>query len=162
MVAAMALKMTGYPIDTRFSSKPVPQTVRIDALRKVGLFKGMSKRSLVRIDQVSVVRNVLKDDILVAQGERGSDAMVVLGGSAAVTRGHRKLKVLTVGDVFGEMALLDDQPRSATVKALEPMRVIVINGPAFRKLMRDIPGLTDSLLATLSARLREANRAADL
>ncbi len=97
-----------------------------------------------------------------AQGERGSDAMVVLDGSAAVTRGHRKLKVLTVGDVFGEMTLLDDQPRSATVKALEPMRVIVIHGPAFRKLMHQIPGLTDALLATLSARLREANAAADV
>ena len=155
-------KMMGYPMDSRFANKPVPQTVRIDALRKVGFFKGMSKRSLVRIDQVSVVRTVLKDDILVAQGERGSDAMVVLDGSAAVTRGSRKLKVLTVGDVFGEMALLDDQPRSATVRAIEPMRVIVIHGPAFRKLMHQIPGLTDSLLATLSARLREANAAADL
>ncbi len=157
-----SFKMSGYPIDTRFASKPVPQTIRIDALRKVGLFKGLSKRSLVRIDQVSVVRTVLKDDILVAQGERGSDAMIVLDGSAAVTRGNRKLKVLTVGDVFGEMALLDDQPRSATVKALEPMRVIVIHGPAFRKLMHQIPGLTDALLATLSARLREANLAADV
>jgi CRP-like cAMP-binding protein len=157
-----SFKMSGYPIDTRFASKPVPQTIRIDALRKVGLFKGLSKRSLVRIDQVSVVRTVLKDDILVAQGERGSDAMIVLEGSAAVTRGNRKLKVLTVGDVFGEMALLDDQPRSATVKALEPMRVIVIHGPAFRKLMHQIPGLTDALLATLSARLREANAAADV
>ena len=155
------MKMSGYPIDTRFASKPVPQTVRIDALRKVGLFKGLSRRSLVRIDQVSVVRAALKDDILVAQGERGSDAMVVLEGSAAVTRGSRKLKVLTVGDVFGEMALLDDQPRSATVKALEPMRVIVIHGPAFRKLMHQIPGLTDALLATLSERLRAANAAAD-
>ena len=155
-------KMTGYPMDSRFTSKPVPQTVRIDALRKVGLFKGMSKRSLVRIDQVSVVRTALKDDILVAQGERGSDAMVVLDGSAAVTRGDRKLKVLKVGDVFGEMALLDDQPRSATVRAVEPMRLIVIHGPAFRKLMHQIPGLTDALLATLSARLREANAAADL
>ena len=156
-----SLKMSGYPIDTRFASKPVPQTVRIDALRKVGLFKGLSRRSLVRIDQVSVVRAALKDDTLVAQGERGSDAMVVLEGSAAVTRGNRKLKVLTVGDVFGEMALLDDQPRSATVKALEPMRVIVIHGPAFRKLMHQIPGLTDALLATLSERLRAANAAAD-
>jgi CRP-like cAMP-binding protein len=155
-------KMMGYPVDSRFTAKPIPQTIRLEALRKVGLFKGMSKRSLVRIDHLSEVRSVLKGDIVVAQGERGSDAMIVLEGTAAVTRGNRKLGELTVGDVFGEMALLDDQPRSATVRALEPMRIIVIHGPAFRKLMHQIPGLTDALLATLSARLREANAAADL
>lgn len=154
--------MMGYPVDSRFSSKPIPQTVRLDALRQVGLFKGMSRRSLVRIDQMSQVRSALRGDIVVAQGEQGSDAMVVLEGSAAVTRGNRKLGELTVGDVFGEMALLDDHPRSATVKAIEPMRMLVIHGPAFRKLMHQIPGLTDALLATLSMRLREANAAADL
>jgi CRP-like cAMP-binding protein len=87
--------------------------------------------------------------------------MVVLEGSAAVTRGSHKLGVLSVGQVFGEMALLDDQPRSATVKALEPMRMLVIPGPAFRRLLTTVPGLSDALLATLSMRLREANAAAE-
>ena len=154
--------MTGYPVDTRFASRPIPQSARLEALRHVGLFKGVSKRSLVQIDQVSEVRSALKGDIIVAQGERGSDAMVVLEGSAAVTTGRRKLTVLSVGQVFGEMALLDDQPRSATVTALEPMRMLVINGRAFRKLMTKVPGLSDALLATLSMRLREANAASDV
>jgi len=155
-------KLSGYPMDSRFASKAIPQTVRLEALRKVGLLKGMSRRSLVRIDQLSEVRSVLTGDTIVAQGERGTDAMVVLEGTAAVTRGNRKLNELTVGAVFGEMSLLDAEPRSATVKALEPMRILVIPGPAFRKLMHQVPGLTDALLATLSGRLREANAAADL
>ena len=155
-------KMMGYPVDTRFASKPIPQTVRLDALRQVGLFEGVSRRNLVRIDQLSQVRSALTGDVVVAQGERGSDAMVVLEGKATVMRGTRKLGELSIGQVFGEMALLDDQPLSATVKALEPMRFLVIHGPAFRKLMHQIPGLTDALLATLCERLREANAAADL
>jgi CRP-like cAMP-binding protein len=155
-------KMMGYPVDTRFSKQPVTQTVRLEALGKVGLFKGVSKRSLIRIDQMSEVRSAFTGDVVVAQGEPGSDAMVILDGSAAVTRGNRKLGVLSVGQVFGEMALLDNQPRDATVTALEPMRMLVIHGPAFRKLMAKVPGLTDALLATLSMRLREANAAAEL
>jgi CRP-like cAMP-binding protein len=154
--------MMGYPVDSRFANKPISRTVRLEALRHVGLFKGVSKRALGQIDQVSEVRTALKGDIIVAQGERGADAMVVLEGSAAVSRGKRRLGVVTVGQVFGEMALLDDQPRSATVTALEPMRMLVINGRSFRKLMTTVPGLSDALLATLSMRLREANAAAEL
>ena len=79
--------------------------------------------------------------------------MVVLEGKAAVTRGNRKLTTLRWSGLQREMALLDNQTRSATVTALEPVRMLVIPGPAFRKLLTKVPGLADSLLATLSARL---------
>jgi len=139
----------------------VKQTVRLEALRHVGLFKGMSKRSLTRINQMSEVRMVAKGEIIVAEGDPGSDAMVVLEGTASVTRGNRKMSELTVGQVFGEMALLDRQPRSATVTAEEPMRLLVIHGAEFRKLLTKVPGLADALLATLSRRLREADAVHD-
>ena len=155
-------QMTGYPVDTRVTRRAVPQTVRLDALRQVGLFKGVSKRSLLRIDQLSEVRSALRGDVLVTQGDPGNELMVVLEGRASVTRGTRKLNELSVGQVFGEMSLLDNQPRGATVTALEPMRMLVIHGPEFRKLMNKVPGLTDALLATLCERLREAHAAADL
>jgi sigma-B regulation protein RsbU (phosphoserine phosphatase) len=153
---------TGYPIDTRFQKQTVTQTARLEALRHVGLFKGVSKRSLVLIDRLSVVRTVLPGEVLVKQGDAGSDMMVVLDGKASVTRGKRTLTELSVGQVFGEMSLLDNQPRSATVTALEPTRVLVINGQAFRKLLAKVPGLAETLLATLCARLRETNADADL
>ena len=158
----MAPKLSGYPVDTRFTGKAIPQTVRLEALGHVGLFKGVSKRSLVRIDQLSEVRPAYPGDVIVKQGEPGNDMMVVLEGRASVTRGNRKLNELSVGQVFGEMSLLDNQPRGATVTALEPMRMLVIHGPEFRKLMNKVPGLTDALLATLCERLREAHAAADL
>ena len=154
--------MSGYPVETRVTKRAVPQTVRLDALRQVGLFKGVSKRSLLRIDQLSEVRSAFPGDVLVTQGDPGNELMVVLEGRASVTRGTRKLNELSVGQVLGEMSLLDNQPRSATVTAVEPMRMLVIHGPEFRKLMNKVPGLTDALLATLCGRLREAYAAADL
>ena len=138
------------------------QTVRLDALRHVGLFKGMSKRSLAKINQLSDVRTVAEGEVIVAEGDPGSDAMVVLEGTATVRRGNRKISELTVGHVFGEMALLDREPRSATVTADEPMQLLVIRGAEFRKLITKVPGLADALLATLSRRLREADAVNDV
>jgi CRP-like cAMP-binding protein len=158
----MAPQMTGYPVDTRFSRPPITQPTRLDALRKVDLFRGVSKRNLVLIDRVSEVRSAFTGDVVVTQGEVGTEMMIVLEGKASVTRGGRKLNELSAGQIFGEMALLDNQTRSATVTALEPMRMLVIPGPAFRKLLTKVPGLTDAVLATLSVRLRESHAAADL
>lgn len=155
-------KLSGYPFNTTSRRPAVKQTVRLDALRQVGLFKGLSKRSLVRIDQVSEVRTAEEGDVLVAQGDIGSEMMVVLSGTATVTRGRRKMNELGVGESFGEMALLDKQTRSATVTASGPMQLLVIDGPTFRKLLTKVPGLTDSLLSTLSRRLRDADARADI
>lgn len=152
----MAPGVSSYPVDSRVKTPAVKQTVRLEALRHVGLFTGLSKRSLVKIDQASEVRSFMAGQIIVAQGEAGTDAMVILNGSVRVARGKRTLSELGVGQVFGEMALLDRQPRSATVTALEPTQVLVIHGPAFRKLLGKVPGLADSLLSTLSKRLRDA------
>jgi CRP-like cAMP-binding protein len=155
-------QLSGYPFNTTSRRPAVKQTVRLDALRQVGLFKGLSKRSLMRIDQVADVRTAEEGDTLVEQGQVGSEMMVVLSGSAIVKRGNRKVSELGVGESFGEMALLDKQTRSATVTAAAPMQLLVIDGATFRKLLTKVPGLTDSLLATLSIRLREAHKAADI
>lgn len=155
-------QLSGYPFHTTFRQPAVKQTFRLDALRKVGLFKGLSKRSLVRIDQVSDIRTTQDGETLVEQGETGTEMMVVLSGTAVVRRGNRKVGEIGVGESFGEMALLDKQTRSATVTAVGPMELLVIDGKTFRKLLTKVPGLTDSLLATLSVRLREAHAAAEI
>ena len=153
----MAPHLAGYPLQSGSRRPAVKQTVRLEALRHVGLFKGMSKRSLTKIDQLSEVHAVDAGDVIVAEGDPGSDMMVVLAGTAEVTRGDRTVSELSIGQVFGEMALLDKQTRSATVTALDPMQLLVIDGPAFRKLLVKVPGLANSLLATLSLRLRDAD-----
>jgi CRP/FNR family transcriptional regulator, cyclic AMP receptor protein len=158
----MPPQLTGYPVDNRFSSSPITQPTRLDALRKVSMFKGVSKRNLVLIDRLSEVRSASTGEVVFAQGDVGTEMMVVLDGKASVTRGQRELTQLSGGQLFGEMALLDSQTRSATVTAVEPMRMLVIPGPAFRKLLTKVPALNDAVLATLSTRLREADAVPDL
>lgn len=157
----MQPKLTSYPVDGKAGKQAVNQPARLNALRRVEMFQGLSKRNLVRIDQLSSIKKAHKGEIVVVEGDTGSDMMIVLDGRASVTRGRRKLGELGNGEVFGEMALLDDQTRSATVTALEPMRMFAISGPAFRKLLPKVPALTDAVLSTLSSRLRAANAAAD-
>lgn len=158
----MQPKHTGYPVDPSFRKQALNQSARIEALGRVSLFKGLSKRNLIRIDQLALVRTAYKDEIVMKQGDPGDEMMIVLQGRASVSRGRRKLGEVAQGQCFGEMALLDDQPRSATVVAQEPMRMLAIPGPAFRKLLTKVPPLTEALLSSLSTRLREANAALDL
>lgn len=155
-------QFSGYPLDTRFRSDTVTQAVRLDALRGVALFQGLSKRNLGLIDKLSIVRTVPAGEVIVQQGDAGTEMMILLDGRASVKRGTRKLEDLAAGSVCGEMALLDKQPRSATVTALEPTRLLVVDGPGFRKLLAKVPALSESLLVALSMRLRAADAAADL
>ncbi|NNE12861.1 MAG: cyclic nucleotide-binding domain-containing protein [Ilumatobacter sp.] len=157
----MGPRLTNYPVDTSVRQSAVTQAARVKALGKVPMFEDLSKRNLTKIAKLSTVKKTHKDEILVVEGQKGSELMVVLDGRAVVRRGKRKLGELGPGEVFGEMALLDDEPRSATVTALEPMRLLAVSGPAFRKLLPVVPALTEAVLAGLSKRLRAANAIAD-
>lgn len=158
----MQPRLSSYPVDQRFRGRGKPtQAVRIEVLGQVALFEDLSRRNLTRIDQISRLKYAREGDVLVEQGDPGDEMMVVLDGRAAVKRGRRTIAECGPGRYFGEMALLDHEPRSASVVALEPMRLLVISGSDFRKVVAKVPRLAETLLATMSTRLREANAAAD-
>ncbi len=157
----MQPKLAGYAVDPSLRKRALNQSARIEALGGVAFFDGVSKRNLIRIDQIAKVRNAREGDVLMTEGEPGDEMMVIIDGRAAVRRGEHELGMCSPGQCVGEMALLDHEPRSATVVALEPMRLLVISGSAFRRLLPKVPRLTETLLSTLSTRLREANAAAE-
>jgi CPA1 family monovalent cation:H+ antiporter len=125
-------------------------------LAAVSLFYGLPKRHQRRIAKLARVRRFTPGSMMVRAGDPGKSFCVLLGGSARVVRAGRRSLRLGRGDYFGEMALLDDAPRSADVVADSDVLALTIERPGFLKLLRDDPLIAQSLLRTLAARLREA------
>jgi CRP-like cAMP-binding protein len=100
-------------------------------------------------------------DIVIRIGDRGDSAFFILSGAVEVfierDGTHTTLSRLGKGEIFGELALIDPGPRSATVRAVEPTICIVTSYDDFRQSLKDNPDLAYEFLKTLVGRLREAN-----
>ena len=94
---------------------------------------------------------------LCEEGTVGREFFFIVEGRASVRRGGRKIAALGPGDYFGELALLDRKPRSATVVADTDMVLLTMSQREFTGLLEDVPPLGRKLLAAMSERLREAD-----
>jgi CRP-like cAMP-binding protein len=125
-------------------------------LGEVPLFDGLSKRHLRRVAKLARIRRFAPGSTMVRAGDPGRTFYVVLDGTAKVVRAGARARRLGIGDYFGEMALLDDAPRSAHVVADGEVLALTIDRSGFAKLLRAEPALAQTLLRTLAARLRAA------
>lgn len=128
----------------------------LGTLAEVPLFEGVPKRHLRRIAKLARIRRFASGSVLVRTGDPGRSFYVLLDGEAKVVRAGAKSVRLGAGDYFGEMALLDDAPRSADVVAEGEVLALTIDRAGFTKLLRAEPALALTLLRTLAARLRAA------
>src|SRR5213076_2794087 len=128
----------------------------LDTLAAVPLFEGLSKRHLRRIAKLARIRRFADRSAMVRVGDAGRTFYVLLDGSAKVNRPGRRSVRLEPGAFFGEMALIDDSPRSADVVAEGEVLALTIDRSGFTKLLRAEPALSQALLRTLAARLRAA------
>jgi CRP/FNR family cyclic AMP-dependent transcriptional regulator len=125
-------------------------------LRSVGLFAGMPERDLQKIaQQMREVRHPAGTKITV-QGREGVGFMVILDGQAEVSTTDGRSRALGPGDYFGEMALLDQGGRSATVTAKTDLQLAAIAEWNFKPFLLEHPEVTYRLLQVLSRRVREA------
>jgi CRP-like cAMP-binding protein len=127
----------------------------IEVLRAVWLFERCSKRELDALQRIATPLDVPPGKVLTNEGEIGREFFVVVSGKAEATRGGVRLATVEAGSFFGEMALLDRRPRSATVTTLEPTTVLVINAGAFNSLVGDMPSVDRKMLLVLAERLRD-------
>ncbi len=127
---------------------------RRELLRQLPAFRRCSNRVLAKIDALVDEVSVEAGHVLVREGDPGRQSFIVLWGRAGVTLRDEPIAVLGPGSFIGEMALLDLGPRSATVTALSPMRLLVIGPAAFSTLM-DLPGVALPMVRELAGRLRE-------
>jgi CRP/FNR family transcriptional regulator, cyclic AMP receptor protein len=124
-------------------------------LAQVPLFAGLSRRHLGRVAGVVEHKHYLANSPLVRAGEPGDAFYVILDGEARVELPAGPV-TLAAGSFFGEMAIIDGAPRSATVSAVTDLVVLIISRPKFLALLDDEPKVVLALLMTLAQRLREA------
>lgn len=135
----------------------------VKVLGRVPLFTDLGRRELQRLAATCVERDYPAGSTLVRQGQPGVGLFIIVSGRARVGREDaagtmQELSVLGPGDVFGEMSLLDDLPRSATVVAIEPLKALLLPVYDFRAALHEDGDMCIRLLAVLSRRLRRAEQ----
>jgi len=134
---------------------------KLDHLAQVRLFAALSKKELTTIGRASDEVKVPAGKVVVEEGSSGHEFFLILDGTATVKRGGRKIATLSPGQYFGEMALLDRGPRSATVVADNDMTLLVLGQREFSGVLDEVPGVAHKLLGTMAARLRESDSKAN-
>ena len=129
------------------------KSTKVDLIGKVPLFAGCSKRELSRIAAITDELGVRKGNTLIREGERGREFFVIVEGTVRVTRGSRKLRDMGPGDWAGEIALIADSPRTATVVTTSPCRLLVVTDRAFKAVIEETPSIALKLMQALGDRL---------
>ncbi|NLA34443.1 MAG: cyclic nucleotide-binding domain-containing protein [Actinobacteria bacterium] len=127
----------------------------LDTFRGIPLFASCTDDELREIDSVADEVHVEAGRELIRQGELGREFIVLVDGEVVVTRDGEEIVRLGAGAHFGELALLVDHPRNATVTALTPLTLQVIDRRGFSSILDNSPHLTKNLLISLARRLSE-------
>jgi CRP/FNR family transcriptional regulator, cyclic AMP receptor protein len=134
----------------------------VELLGRVPVFSTLERSDLERIAQMAVPRRFEPGQVVFREGDQSDTCYVVREGLARAVRSHGDGRTITLatfgpGDIFGELAMFEDERRSATVEAIEPTSVVGVLGPDMRRLLSDHPQIAARLVIALGRRLRETN-----
>ena len=129
------------------------RNAKIELLKKVPLFAGCSKSELRELATTADEIDLRSGHVLTKEGRPGREFFVLVEGTARVTRNGKQIADLGAGDWFGEIALLTDAPRTATVTATSPVDVLVITDRGFRRVVESMPSIALKVLACVGERL---------
>jgi CRP-like cAMP-binding protein len=129
---------------------------------RVPVFSTLVPADLERIAELAVPRTFEPGQVVFREGDSSDTCYIVRTGHARAVRSHGDGRTITLarfgpGDIFGELAMFEDELRSATVEAVEPTEVVALLGPDMRRLMIEHPGISQRLVIALGRRLRESN-----
>ena len=131
-------------------------------LSQVPVFETLGEAELARVSEVAVPRRFPAGQVIFREGDQSDTCYVMRSGHARAVREHAGGRTLSLahfgpGDIFGELALFDDERRSATVETLDEVEAIAILGADMRRLLREHPDIAAKIVISLGRRLREAN-----
>lgn len=133
-----------------------------ELLRGVPVFETLGEGDLQRVAEVAVPRSFDRGQVIFLEGDDSDTCYIVRSGQARAVREHPDGRTITLarfgpGDIFGELAMFDDEKRSATVELVEDTEVVGILGTDMRRLMREHTDIAPKLVISLGRRLRDAN-----
>jgi CRP/FNR family transcriptional regulator, cyclic AMP receptor protein len=126
-----------------------------ERLAEIPLFAGLSKKELRRISGLATRLEEPAGKVLTKEGQQGYEFIIVLEGEVEVRQGGQVIAKRGAGDYFGEIALLDNRPRTATVVATTPVVIEVIERREFLGLVAEVPEIAQAIMATMAQRLGE-------
>jgi CRP/FNR family transcriptional regulator, cyclic AMP receptor protein len=127
---------------------------KADALAQCPFFAGLSRNELLALAKVTEDMEVGEGKALTREGQSGSEFFVIVEGRVSVTKDGSEVRTLGPGEFFGEIALLEDTPRTATVTATTPLRFFVLTRQAFRSMLANQPEIEEKVVAALEERVR--------
>jgi voltage-gated potassium channel len=130
----------------------VPKDLKVEKMRAVPLFQRCSKQELREIADVADEIALPAGSELMREGARGQEFVIVLSGSVEIRRQGQVIAPREGELFFGEMALISDEPRNATVTATTDLRALVLTARAFRSLLDRSPAIRDKILETMAER----------
>jgi CRP-like cAMP-binding protein len=133
------------------------KNAKIELLKRVPLFAGCSKRELAEIASLADEVDLPAARDLTREGASGREFLVLVQGEADVLRKGRLVASLGPGDFVGEIALVTDVPRTATVKTTQPTHALVLTRRDFRGLMKRVPSIQLKVLEALASRLPDTD-----
>jgi CRP/FNR family cyclic AMP-dependent transcriptional regulator len=128
---------------------------KVELLKKVPLFADCSKTELRALAKTADEIDLREGTVMTREGRPGREFFVLVEGSARVTKKGKKVADLSGGDWFGEIALLTDTPRTATVTAMSSVDVLVITDRRFRNVVETMPSIALKVLSSVSDRLTQ-------
>ena len=126
---------------------------KVDLLRTIPLFSECSRAELEAIARVTDELALPEGRVLMRQGAKGRELVVPLEGDVAIVRNDERIAVKNGGDFLGELALVTGRPRTATATALTDLRVLVLDGLSFDRLLRDVPTIGLKIMRAVAERL---------
>jgi len=131
-------------------------------LARVPVFADLDPGDLQRVAEVAVPRSFEPEHVVFREGDDSDTCYIVRSGHARAVRSHSDGRTITLasfgpGDIFGELAMFDDERRSATVEAVDDLEAVAILGADMRRLLRRHPDIGAKLLAAVTRRLRQTN-----
>jgi CRP/FNR family cyclic AMP-dependent transcriptional regulator len=131
------------------------QDTKVEALKRAPLFEGLSRKELVQLARVSEDVEAPPGKVLCKEDQLGREFFVIVDGEVEVTRDGKRVATRTGGEFFGEIALLEDIPRTATVTAKTPLRFFVLTRKDFRHLVNENRNVERKVLRALARRVVE-------